>query len=212
MNIRLNSLLVVVVALYAQLAHGQITFPVDRPAVQVGDRWKASALDGFSKVATGSREEVVALVGIDSISTTRKTDGTPSESYLYDLDWNRLSDVKGRIEKEQRYAFPLVLGKTWSASWNWINSRGREGQIEMTYTVAGTERITVPAGTYETVKIEGKGVWKNRSSGSSGVAVETVWYSPIAKRYVRSTWVTRYAGGALDQNTIYEALEVDVKP
>ncbi|MES2280367.1 MAG: hypothetical protein V4542_03060 [Pseudomonadota bacterium] len=192
-------------------AQAQVTFPVDKPGIQVGDRWKFAQLDGFTKVPLGWREETVAVVDQDGIGTSRKSDTNATESYRYDLEWNRLTDFKGKTETEKRLSFPFIADKSWTTTWNWINARGREGQLDMTYKVVGTERITVPAGIYDTVKIEGMGTWKNRTAGTGGTAQQVLWYAPVAKRHVRETWLTRYASGVLDQNTINEALEVDLK-
>lgn len=192
-------------------ALAQISFPVVHPNVVVGDRWKVLSLDGISKLQEGWLEEVVTAVGED-IEVSAKTQAGPQGPARYDRDWNAIVNLRGKIERQVKLDFPLELGKTWESKYEWINGRGHDGRMEMTFTVRGTERITVPAGTFDTVVIEGRGYWYNKTYGGSGVALEKRWYAPAAKRPVRRTWITRHADGRPDQNGLFEAAEVEVRP
>jgi len=112
-------------------------------------------------------------------------------------------DHRCRIERQAKLEFPLEHGKTWKSMYDWINSGGQDGRMDISYKVSGT---------YDVVVVDGYGTWHNVTRGSSGTAVEKLWYAPAAKRVVKRTWVTRYANGVLDQNRLFEAAEVEVKP
>lgn len=182
----------------------------ERPSFKQGDRWKTAVLDGVSKLPLGWQEEVVSGVGADMFLAAVKTNEGPQPPNRYDLDGNKLTDVKGKIERETKLSFPLEVNKSWNAKWDWINARGREGGMEIAYKVRKTEQVTVPAGTFDTVVIDGSGKWHNKTTSASGTLVEVIWYAPEAKRIVRRTWVTRYADGREDQNLLLEATEIAV--
>jgi hypothetical protein len=55
----------------------------------------------------------------------------------------------------------------------------------MAYAIVGTEKVTVPAGTFDTVKVEGDGRWYNTSVNRSDKKTVTLWYAPEAKAMVR---------------------------
>lgn len=202
----------VILALVAHAALAQIVLPLEQPVVRVGERWKTIGYDGISKQQTGWYEETITMVSADQIEVDARTDTSQTSQAKYDHGWNALVDLKGKTVRQVKLVFPLEIGKTWDTKWDWVNGRGQDGRMEMSYKVRGVERITVPAGTFDTVVIEGKGSWHNTTSGASGVALETRWYAPEAKRAVRRTWVTRYATGQADQNGLFEVSEIELKP
>ncbi len=101
--------------------------------------------------------------------------------------------------------FPLDPGKTWSVR---VNARdiatGRGVSVRVDAQVLGSERITVPAGTFDVVKIR-RTVYAGdfdgflRETNSS----EMDWYAPSINRSVRletnSTWIdtSRGMGGGM---------------
>lgn len=207
------NVLTVALAMLAATASAQIRFPVEAPKAVVGDRLKTLMLDGLTKVQTNWIEEVVTVAKPDEIQVSATFGSGDPETITYDGKWTRLVNVRGTIEKQQRVAFPLEEGKKWTSNYKWTNARGNEGRMELTFNVRGTERITVPAGTFDTVVIDGKGYWYNHSNGGTGSATEVQWYAPKAQRIIRRTWVTRLGmGGGVDQNRLYEAAEIDMKP
>lgn len=212
MNTYTQRMLAVILALVVQTTSAQIVFPVERPIPKVGERWKTTAYDGISKLQTGWIEEVITAVEADQIAADAKTDTGKTSQAKYDRDWNALVDLKGKTERQVKLVFPLEIGKTWDVKWNWINGRGQDGRMEMTYKVRGVERITVSAGSFDTVVIEGKGSWYNTTFGASGVVLETRWYAPQAKRSIRRTLVTSYATGQADVNSLFEVSEIEIKP
>ena len=73
----------------------------------------------------------------------------------------------------ERYNWPLKVGKSWSSHYVYTDHRrGRTwtGMVN-TYRVIRIEQITVPAGTFKTVRIQMEG------AGRSAVR-STHWYSP----------------------------------
>lgn len=194
------------------VALAQIATPVAKPEVKVGDRWKFVVVDPLTKVARDATEQLVSEVAADGLVVVEKAPDSEATPRRYDLEWNGFQEVKGRMEHQVRVRFPLEHGKTWSSKYEWINGRNHHGQMEMAYKVGPPERVTVPAGTFEAIPIEASGTWRNFTTGASGIAMEKRWYAPAARNMVRRTWVTRYAGGAPDQNSIFELKEMELRP
>lgn len=194
------------------VALAQIPMPVAKPVVKVGDRWKFVVVDPLTKVARDATEQVVSEVAADGFIVVETAPATEAKRQRYDPEWNGFQEVNGRMEHQVRVRFPLEPGKTWSSKYEWINARNRHGQLDMSYKVGQPERVTVPAGTFEAIPIEASGTWRNFTTGASGIAMEKRWYAPAARTMVRRTWVTRYAGGAPDQDTVFELQEMELKP
>lgn len=191
----------------------QLSFPVERPQVVVGERWKYVATDGITKLPVGTREESVTAVTTSTVTVHANPSNGPAVDEVYDLSGNRLADVRGVIVRQVKIEFPLEADKTWKSSYKWVNARNRDGEMDMTYRVRGMERISVPAGTFDTVVLDGRGFWTNITTSTTGSATEVLWYAPKAKRVIRRSWITRFSmGNALDQNWVYELAEMDVKP
>ena len=85
------------------------------------------------------------------------------------------------------YDFPLDAGKSWSTRVNaTIPASGRKASVRVDGSVLGTERITVPAGVFDTVKI-GRRIYAGDFEGgrSETNIVETEWYAPSLGRAVK---------------------------
>ena len=98
-----------------------------------------------------------------------------------------------------RFQWPLKVGK----KWDWTRSGediDHKYGTPMTWTTAekveGRESVTVPAGTFDAVRIHGREC-KVTQQSTSGAACGNfdVWYAPQVKNYVRVRWTGSYWGG-----------------
>jgi hypothetical protein len=194
------------------LAASQLAIPVAAPDVKVGDRWKFRLVDPFTGVAQEGNQQLIADVQPDGFVVEETAPGAEPRLLPFDREWNGFQEVKGRVEHQVRVRFPLEPGKSWSSRYEWVNARSRHGQYDMTYRVGSPERITVPAGTFDVLRIEGSGTWRNFTTGASGIIQETRWYAPSARNMVRRTVTSRYAGGARDQDQVIELQEMQLRP
>jgi len=84
------------------------------------------------------------------------------------------------------FLWPLWVGKSWTATFGFYNHEaGRNwSSVQNRWKVTAYEDITVPAGTFKTLRIES-------SPGINSAAKRTVWYSPehglIVKRIYERT-------------------------
>ncbi len=77
------------------------------------------------------------------------------------------------------FAWPLTVGKVWDQDFR--NDLPVDRQIidrKGTWTVTAEEIVTVPAGTFRTLKI----TWRNRNNGA---VIYEMWYAPDVKQWVK---------------------------
>jgi hypothetical protein len=181
-NMMVASLVPVV---FASVAFGQV--PVERPELSVGDRWSYVERDVVPRQESKSTREIEsrqesAYVVRDSNEDVK---GVSARTRRLSLHLNRLRTINGQTSDSGWFQFPLVPGKKYGAKELWVNSAGDSGYDDMTYAVVGTEKVTVPAGTFDTVKVEGEGRWYNTSVNRSDKKTVTLWYAPEAKAMIR---------------------------
>lgn len=85
------------------------------------------------------------------------------------------------------YDFPLDAGKSWSARVEATNpASGRKATVRVDGDVIGMERVTVPAGAFDAVKIRRR-IYAGDFEGARSETniVETEWYAPSLGRAVK---------------------------
>lgn len=183
------------------------TGAVDKPKVQVGDRWVYRKIDLWQNAPVYTVAFEVASVGDNEIRTGwTLTEGSgnlvkgATGTYVYDGQWG-IASQEPFIESRQKRVFspplgwlrfPLVPGQSWEGK---SVHPGRNGTGEVTEqfkaTATGWDTVTVPAGTFKAIKVVGKGHWRyvgGTGATESGPNQFTVWYAPEAKRAVRSDY------------------------
>ncbi len=167
---------------------------------QVGDSWTYRFSDGYGKsgnytvsITRASAEEItdVARMG-NSRSPGIFTQGLELAGRSFDgLNLREISP------------YLLTLGPTEPAE-NWKNITILSGESPFTARMAGTETVTVPAGTFEARKliIEGTQVMRAAYGNPSRIFTVTVWYAPAAKRFVKLTFAAPLAAFPAEHDTI----------
>jgi uncharacterized caspase-like protein len=97
-----------------------------------------------------------------------------------DAEW--ITDLMGNPQKIENFVyeqpvqlFPseLQIGNRWIAHTRFRQSNGQWDDRDLTLRVTGVERIKVPAGEFDTFKIEGRGWWR-----SGSLTEATYWVIP----------------------------------
>ena len=106
----------------------------------------------------------------------------------WDGNWNLLR--QGETEYTPFYPsfrFPLEPGKGWPGNVTFITSDNDTVRHELSAQVAGWERVSVPAGTFDTVKIVLRGRLQVTSAVGTGDGTisDVVWYAPAVGQFVR---------------------------
>ena len=196
-------------------ANAEITFPVERPVLTVGDTFTfqkhdlgKNSVDWTHTIAITGKSESGYAITVDQIQNPN-FNGAPLESLSRDLGWK--GTLEGQASDAKWLAFPLTQGKTWKPHAMWKNAIGAVGDEDIDYAVASIEDVTVPAGTFKAVKVRGKGWWKMTGASVQGsvgrprasMGYETsqmdVWYSPDAKAIVKIEYTKNVPSGVSHQ-------------
>lgn len=138
---------------------------------KVGDSYNYRVVDLLTKVESGTLAQTVTGV---TDSEVIYDDGKSVRDLLGNILKNR---TEFRVNGKQSYVGEYFVGKTWvspySGVWRRPNGGIVESDGELTFKVVGKERITVPAGTFETFKVEGEGGFRVGAS-----LKVTYWIAP----------------------------------
>jgi hypothetical protein len=170
-------------------------------SAKAGDSWTYEARDGFNhELKTSYRVEVTEVSGM-SIGT-RVTDlGTQTaRDERFTLNWNPLSsewDTFRRYDFEPAYPeFPerIEPGVNWQEM---VMSRDpatlQQMKMRIIGKVLGRERIRVPAGEFDCIKIGRDTILDDAQFWRGPTKVwDTEWYSPELNRWVRYETRSQY--------------------
>jgi hypothetical protein len=165
---------------------------VTAPATRAGDAWSYSLHDGYTKIARGTLNYRVTAVGADGITVTVDHDGRQStERYTPDWNWRErpMTNLQA-FRYDPAYAalpFPLEAGKTWSTRVKATDpASGRVNNVRIDGKVVGWERVRVPAGEFDALKIQ-RIVYAGNAEHflSEEKITEVDWYAPKVGRIVR---------------------------
>lgn len=156
------------------------------PRLAVGDTWTHQVIDLLS----GS---------VKTRYTLTLTSATAKEwrfgSFVTDRTWNLLhAQRKGQTEtwekwapRRPQYDFPLQPGRTWTESAQ-KDSDAYLSQVTFTFKVIRQERVIVPAGIFDTLRVEGTSRYRStrKKDGATGEGAGThrYWFSPAVGRFV----------------------------
>ncbi len=118
---------------------------------RVGDRYAYRVVDLLTNIQSAEYTQVV----------TEITDGEViynKGAAITDLLGNPQKTPDGRrLSGNQFYASEYSLGKTWNTRYRVALPSGKEDEVEETFRVVAREEIAVPAGTFDTFRIESTG-------------------------------------------------------
>ncbi len=172
------------------------------PTLAVGDSWTYRVRNGFTGLVRPSERLRVAEVGADRIRVTVSRDnGGKDETQVYDSQWNWLARPATNLQSfnydpaYRALSFPLAVGKSWRARLTATDPvDGRRFPVWIDATVEGWERVKVPAGEFDAVKIRRAvffDYWESEVRGRSEI-VEHEWYAPAIKQAVRREGRSKY--------------------
>jgi len=152
------------------------------PSLAPGDRWTYRSIDAVTGELRSSHFEIAAI-------EDRKVRGVNGD--VFDTEWGLVSTVSDgrRYEpRAPRLPWPMVPGAESKAEYRIVGSKEYpEWSVEVTIRVVGLERVTVPAGTFDTFRVEATSRYRQkRADGrtSSGTFKNVYWYAPEVKREV----------------------------
>ena len=175
------------------------TAPVERPSLTKGDTWKYRTVDNLTGNELRQAEAMYAETENELfIFKTRNLTTNSEDTFKTNADLQVCRTMRNdeKLLCHDVFKFPMAIGnkhkivkRPWS---NATPANEGAGYDEADCEVKAAEKITVPAGTFETLRIECSG-YQNRVIGGSynGSFKESVWYSPLVKRSVKYFYENR---------------------
>lgn len=191
----------------------QVQFPVAAPAPKVGDIAKYRTIDLWNnKELRTSQSELVEVQPdrfVVRFSMSTRTD--PSTLY-YTSHWGPCRTMQGADQSvcAGSFKFPMKLGDKYTyEKLPWPNGQGHS---TATCEVKAEEKVSTPAGAFDTVRIECAGFWDRVFGGTfSGNQSEKLWYAPKINRLVQSEYTNHTSGGKLDTRERTDLIEFVAK-
>lgn len=157
--------------------------PPDGAPTWTRPQWKAG--DRYVFERGGAVRVGVEVLAAGAAGCTL-TDSTSHTIQRRDADFGRLEEatsdgtvVRAFSPRDQRYHWPLWVGKRWRCS---FVDRARGGDavpLEVDYAVEAVETVTVPAGTFETLRIARTARIAETAGGDGFYARHSLaWYAP----------------------------------
>ena len=182
--------------------------PVRAPYVEVGDCWSYRAIGIYNHGPINDYELCVNFVDrakdIILATATVKNDGREID-LSYTLDWGCGTWIVGLIcaPATNFLRFPLHIGDKFSVAYEYRNAiRGSNiGTQQFDIEVVGWEDVTVPAGTFHSIKVVARGSG-TRNDGTQAIE-RTWWYVPDVNRYVKFVAQHRAWGSWSEELTGY---------
>src|SRR6266446_1550273 len=185
---------------------------VGTPNSQLGDTYIIEYLDPDNLKPSYSTERKVVSVGEGKITVTSKnihSKTAKARTLQFTSEWNLISsrnpDGSGFDYSPplKYFGFPLSPGKTWQQTSRETNMKTNaiRGHT-LSATVGDWEEVSVPAGTFRTIKITLQTALLDRSTGETSTGTDISWYAPNVRRSVKSEITSHNFQGQQERQVI----------
>ena len=174
--------------------NGAVPHNVSAPSVKAGDFWEYAVRDAYTKIPYATMRYEVARADADLVTVDVKRNGTRVDTLLFAPGWNPREAPLRNIQRLRfadafpAYAYPLEPGKTWNSVVKAFDpANGRTYNVHVQAKVMGWERVSVPAGDFDALRIRryifaGNAQWFETQEE----IMEWDWYVPALGAVVRS--------------------------
>ncbi len=162
-----------------------------RRSYQPGDLFAYRVVDGFTKASKPLSMQVTAIdIDADRVEYN-------NGEYVSDTMGNTVATPRGGFSTpRQFYPAELFVGKKWHT----IFKQSRPGGLVYTYRydmkVVGRETVVVPAGTFDTFKIEARGFNMQLNARLE----RNIWVAPGVSGDIAHEILVRLRNGSIEQN------------
>jgi hypothetical protein len=195
---------------------------VEAPAIKVGDTWTFDKIDGLKNVKDSTSVTVVTAVTDSEIradQTRSDTGAVTKVTRNKSLNLMVVEMATGKALEDPFYpsfAFPLQAGKTWESEVTRTRTYESDRKVvaKLTGKVVGWEKVTVPAGTFDAMKIEVKGFTngQNLRGRWSTQTTDTIWYAPAVKSHVKWLFEDVNSTSTYKNTELYELVSYKLMP
>jgi hypothetical protein len=193
------------------LAHAGNHDAVPAPVPAVGDSWTYQYTDVW-KGAKGNinRMEVASIdeAGVH-MAIKRAASGALISTQLFSPEMNPIDRGGMHFAPSfARFAFPLAPGKEWNSEVVGDTSKaGKQWRYQIKGRVLDWEKVRVPAGEFEALKIVVEAHYGAADTGAAGGQLtETVWFVPALNNYVKLEYQDSDAQGRLYSRDSWELM------
>jgi hypothetical protein len=158
----------------------------------VGDTWEFVVYYAApSRIP--NRTWVITSIEGERLWGTENGDPLTLTNELNVVDSPRQAETNPRL-----LSFPLTVGKRWQYTSNWLfKPKSSRGSITADVVVVAYEPIEVPAGRFESFKLQAVAELGGSSPSNTfyaGQTTTTYWYAPAARAIVKSVHHNPYQG------------------
>ena len=167
----------------------------------VGDRYAFQVIDRFTRAA----KPLAMRVSSVDVSNDR-VEFNDGESAA-DLMGNSLRNLRGEFDTpRQFYPAELTVGRKWRTRFKQSRPDGRVYTFAYDLKIVGKERVTVPAGTFDTYRIEARGF-----NVELGAYIErNIWIAPDVSADIAHETMVRTRSGYIDQYDRQELVQIQL--
>lgn len=173
---------------------------VAAPQVRVGDSWTYQLHDGYTRISKGTYRYAVTAIEPQRMNVQVAHDGKPAGTQVFTRDWNWIEKPMTNLQTF-RYSppypalpFPLEAGKRWQARVQATDpATGKTNRVRIDGDVLGWERVKVPAGEFDALKVR-RVVYAGNADYDRGEEniVEFDWYAPLLGQVVKQESSSSY--------------------
>lgn len=168
--------------------------PVKAPYVEVGDCWTFRARNIDNRGPVDEHAECITFVDLSKkhifAVAKIKADGREIDT-TYSTEWMPRTAVSGLIStptnRDRPARFPLHVGDTFFEENEFRRALlgAAAGKTSINFKAVGWEEVTVPAGKFRAMKIEGNGTGTRYDTGRTYPVKMEFWHVPEVRRYVK---------------------------
>lgn len=165
---------------------------VPPPQLQNGDTWVYVQINGYNRLPERILTDTLKSTP-EGFVVERKSDkpGEPLQTETISAPWRELAETSGSAMRSfsaplARIVFPIAPGQSWSERATMTDGYGKHFVWQAWGHALGWERIRTAAGEFVALRVERQMNLGDYDFGWSDTrVVETYWYAPQVKRWVR---------------------------
>lgn len=170
---------------------------------RVGDRYVHRVVDGRGQEL---RRFTLQVSAVDALADRVEFNGG---EFVADLMGNISANPRGAMSTpRQFYPAEFALGRKWRTEFKQARTSGWTYHFRYDLKVAARETITVPAGTFDTWRIEAHGF----NVGLAAHIRRTIWVAPGVAADIAHETTVRLRNGVVEQDDRQELVELPRRP
>jgi hypothetical protein len=160
---------------------------------KIGDSYSYREIDLYTKLETRNFRNVVTEITDNEVIFNNGV-------LITDLFGNIAKLPNGNRYTGAQFFIPeYSVGKKWTTRFKVLVPNGATNETEYDFKVTARETIVVPAGTFDTYRVEGQG-WVTLQKGGSIRLQNTYWISPGIRRTVANEIMRKHSSGKVLNN------------